>query len=126
MPTHVWPSAYRLVGHAVDVGDSDLVGVQPAVLEEVDVAGLARFKPPPSTHSGHPAVRTLGDVPPERRALVAAVPFPPPGLVGTDEIAAAMYMSRSTVRKHLENIYERLGVTSRAAAVGRAFATANS
>jgi DNA-binding CsgD family transcriptional regulator len=33
-----------------------------------------------------------------------------------------MCVSPSTVRKHLENIYERLGVSSRAAAIGRAFA----
>lgn len=39
----------------------------------------------------------------------------------TDQVAAAMCVSQSTVRKHLENIYERLGVTNRAAAVGRAF-----
>jgi DNA-binding CsgD family transcriptional regulator len=39
----------------------------------------------------------------------------------TDEVAAAMCVSTSTVRKHLENIYDRLDVTSRAAAVGRAF-----
>lgn len=40
----------------------------------------------------------------------------------TAQIATAMCVSTSTVRKHLENIYERLDVTSRAAAVGRAFA----
>lgn len=38
----------------------------------------------------------------------------------TEQVAAAMCVSPSTVRKHLENIYGRLGVTSRAAAVGRA------
>lgn len=40
----------------------------------------------------------------------------------TDQVAAAMCVSPSTVRKHLENIYERLGVTNRAAAIGTAFA----
>lgn len=43
----------------------------------------------------------------------------------TEQVAAAMCVSRSTVRKHLENIYERMGVTSRTAAVGRAFAVAS-
>jgi DNA-binding CsgD family transcriptional regulator len=38
----------------------------------------------------------------------------------TEQVAAAMVVSVSTVRKHLENIYERLGVTSRAAAVAKA------
>ena len=31
------------------------------------------------------------------------------------------FLSENTVRKHLENIYERLGVSSRTAAVARAF-----
>lgn len=41
----------------------------------------------------------------------------------TDQVAAAMCVSPSTVRKHLENIYQRLGVTSRAAAIGRALSS---
>ena len=35
------------------------------------------------------------------------------------QIAAALYLSPHTVRKHLENIFERLGVSTRAAAVAR-------
>lgn len=38
------------------------------------------------------------------------------------EIAAALFLSPHTVRKHLENAFERLGVTTRTAAVARAFA----
>jgi DNA-binding CsgD family transcriptional regulator len=37
------------------------------------------------------------------------------------QIAAALYVSVHTVRKHLENIFQRLQVTSRTAAVARAF-----
>jgi DNA-binding CsgD family transcriptional regulator len=37
------------------------------------------------------------------------------------EIAAAMFVSPHTVRKHMENIFERLDVTSRTAAVARVF-----
>lgn len=36
---------------------------------------------------------------------------------GTDQIAADLFISPQTVRKHLEHIYERLGVHTRAAAV---------
>jgi DNA-binding CsgD family transcriptional regulator len=42
----------------------------------------------------------------------------------TGQIAASLHLSPGTVRKHLENIFERLGVTSRTAAVMRVFAEA--
>ena len=38
-----------------------------------------------------------------------------------DEIARALLVSSGTVRKHLDNAYRQLGVSSRAAAVARAF-----
>lgn len=38
-----------------------------------------------------------------------------------DEIARALLVSKGTVRKHLDNVYRQLGVSSRAAAVARAF-----
>jgi DNA-binding CsgD family transcriptional regulator len=41
--------------------------------------------------------------------------------LSTREIAEAMFVSTSTVRKHVENIFSRLGVTNRVAALGRAF-----
>jgi DNA-binding CsgD family transcriptional regulator len=37
------------------------------------------------------------------------------------EIAAILYLAPSTIRKHLENVYDKLGVSNRAGAVGRAF-----
>lgn len=37
------------------------------------------------------------------------------------QIARRLYVSEGTVRKHLEHIYRRLGVSSRAAAITRAF-----
>jgi DNA-binding CsgD family transcriptional regulator len=37
------------------------------------------------------------------------------------QIAALLFVSPHTVRKHLENVYEKLGVHSRTAAVARAF-----
>lgn len=37
------------------------------------------------------------------------------------QIARRLFVAEGTVRKHLENIYERLGVTSRTAAVASAF-----
>jgi DNA-binding CsgD family transcriptional regulator len=40
----------------------------------------------------------------------------------TAQIAAALYLSPNTVRKHFENIFNRLDVTSRTAAVMRVFA----
>jgi len=38
-----------------------------------------------------------------------------------EEIARALLVSKGTVRKHLDNAYRQLGVSSRAAAVARAF-----
>jgi DNA-binding CsgD family transcriptional regulator len=40
----------------------------------------------------------------------------------TDEVATGLGISGATVRKHLEHVYDRLGVTSRAAAVATAWA----
>ena len=37
------------------------------------------------------------------------------------EIAAALYLAPGTVRKHLDNVYAKLDVGSRAGAVARAF-----
>jgi DNA-binding CsgD family transcriptional regulator len=37
------------------------------------------------------------------------------------EIAAVLYLAPGTIRKHLDNVYEKLGVSNRAGAVGRAF-----
>ena len=34
------------------------------------------------------------------------------------EVAAILWISAHTVRKHLENVYEKLGVSNRAGAVG--------
>ena len=36
------------------------------------------------------------------------------------QIAAALYISRSTVKTHLQSVYHKLGVTSRAEALERA------
>ena len=37
------------------------------------------------------------------------------------EIAAVLYLAPGTIRKHLDNVYDKLGVSNRAGAVGRAF-----
>src|SRR5262245_1590058 len=44
----------------------------------------------------------------------------------TAAIARRLFVAESTVRKHLENVYERLGVGTRTAAVAAAFPTAAS
>jgi DNA-binding CsgD family transcriptional regulator len=43
---------------------------------------------------------------------------------GVAEIAAELYLSPATVRKHLENVYVRLGVHTRAEALARAHESA--
>ena len=67
---------------------------------------LARERPTPATH--------LGLTPSERRVL---------SLVATGrsnaDIAESLCVAESTVRKHLENSYRKLGVSSRMAAVAR-------
>jgi DNA-binding CsgD family transcriptional regulator len=37
------------------------------------------------------------------------------------EIADVLYLAPGTIRKHLDNVYEKLGVSNRAGAVARAF-----
>jgi DNA-binding CsgD family transcriptional regulator len=37
------------------------------------------------------------------------------------EIAGVLYLAPGTIRKHLDNVYDKLGVSNRAGAVGRAF-----
>jgi DNA-binding CsgD family transcriptional regulator len=37
------------------------------------------------------------------------------------EIAGVLYLALGTIRKHLDNVYDKLGVSNRAGAVGRAF-----
>jgi DNA-binding CsgD family transcriptional regulator len=37
------------------------------------------------------------------------------------EIAAVLYLAPGTIRKHLDNVYDKLGVSNRAGAVGRVF-----
>ena len=41
------------------------------------------------------------------------------------EVAELLWVSPSTVRKHLEHVYEKLGVHTRTAAIARAFADRN-
>lgn len=43
---------------------------------------------------------------------------------GVQEIAAELFISPQTVRKHIEHVYGRLGVHSRAAAISVALGTA--
>ena len=52
----------------------------------------------------------------EREVLAASE-----GGATIEDIAARLYLSEGTVRKHMENIHARLGVSSRAAALARAF-----
>jgi DNA-binding CsgD family transcriptional regulator len=39
------------------------------------------------------------------------------------EIAGVLYLAPGTIRKHLDNVYDKLGVSNRAGAVARAFST---
>ena len=39
------------------------------------------------------------------------------------EVAQILWLAPSTVRKHLENVYAKLGVSTRTAAVARVFGT---
>jgi DNA-binding CsgD family transcriptional regulator len=70
-----------------------------------------------------PAVRTLtaaaagGLLTPREREILAWVAR---GKTN-GEIAAVLYLAPGTVRKHLDNVYGKLGVGSRAGAVARAF-----
>lgn len=46
--------------------------------------------------------------------------------LSTEEVARQMFVSPATVRKHIENIFARLGVSTRAAAVARGLDTGTS
>lgn len=61
------------------------------------------------------ALRTLGLTPRQAEILQLLAQGR-----GTDQIAGDLFISPQTVRKHLEHVYERLGVHTRAAAVAMA------
>lgn len=82
---------------------------------EGDVLLLERSADPLSIDS----LRALGLTPRESEALRLAA-----GGASTEAIAADLSISPATTRKHFENVYRKLGVRSRAAAVATAWAGA--
>lgn len=75
---------------------------------------------PASSVSGVSDAPAATALTPRQRELLALVAAGQ----STAEIAAALFLSTGTVRKHLDNIFERLGVTNRSAAVMRVFGQA--
>jgi len=67
-----------------------------------------------STPRAAPRLRRLGLTPREIEVLLQVERG-----ARNDEIAAALYISPRTVKKHLENIFRKLGVTNRTAAAAR-------
>ena len=82
---------------------------------ESDVLLLERSADPLSTAS----LRALGLTPRESETLRLAALG-----AGSETIASELSISRSTVRKHFENVYRKLGVQTRGAAVATAWAGA--
>ncbi|MCC2652320.1 MAG: helix-turn-helix transcriptional regulator [Microvirga sp.] len=71
------------------------------------------------THQREERAHELGLTPRERQILSWVAHGKTNG-----EIAAVLWVASSTVRKHLENIYAKLGVHTRTAAVMRYYSTA--
>lgn len=86
--------------------------------DERDRMVMALLRPHLAEVLGRTATRTAPALTPRQAELLRLVAAGR----STAQIAQALYLSPGTVRKHLENIFERLGVTSRTAAVARAFA----
>ena len=64
-----------------------------------------------------PESRSLGALTPREREILLWVARGK----SNREIAAVLYLAPGTIRKHLDNVYDKLGVSNRAGAVGYAF-----
>ena len=100
---------------------------RPAALNVETAAGRLTISAQPTTGSTIPLV--LEEAPaitPERLAPLGLTRRQAEVLAlladgaGVERIADQLYISRATVRKHLEHVYARLGVHSRAEAIERA------
>lgn len=103
--------ACRALGD-VDAADLELDSAR-RVFEQLDAApDLARLAGPPASASASQAVLTRREC--EVLKLVAAGK-------SNREIAADLVISEHTVARHLQNIFTKLGLSSRAAATGYAY-----
>ncbi|MCC2658588.1 MAG: LuxR family transcriptional regulator [Panacagrimonas sp.] len=103
---HIRPRANAAQGGETE-GDKFLIGLINIIAPEIQVRSDGRGGPAASATRGAEAFTER-----ERRILSMIVNY-----MSNDQIAAAMFVTRDTVKYHLKNIYAKLGVKSRLEAI---------
>jgi DNA-binding NarL/FixJ family response regulator len=89
----------------------------PSVLRQASTGAVYHVPSAPCSHSGDQAISRGPELTPREKTILSAVA----GGLTTKAISQDLWLSEHTVKFHLTNIYRKLGVSNRSAAVRYAF-----